>query len=144
MSARRSSALQSYANTAVPSHRSKEQVEELLRRVGAMGFRWSSFGSRETLEAGLEWDGGRMAFRLQVDYEDDREHKQKLRALYWYLKAKVEAIQFGLVDLEQEFLPYMLTPSGRTVFEEIPEAQRRGWLLEAPKGEPSELGEKAT
>ncbi len=130
--ARRGSALQSYANTAVPSHRSKEQVEELLKKVGAVGFRWSSFGEQETLEAGLEWDGGKMAFRLVVNYEDDREHKQKLRALYWYLKAKVEAIQFGLVDLEQEFLPYMLTPSGRTVFEEIPEAQRRGWLLEAP------------
>ena len=129
----RPAALQSYVNTAVPPHKSKEQVEELLQRVGAVGFRWSSFQGRETLEAGLEWGGGRLAFRLQVDYEDDRERKQKLRALYWYLKAKVEAIQFGLVDLEQEFLPYMLTPSGRTVFEEIPEAQRRGWLLEAPR-----------
>ncbi|KKL96005.1 hypothetical protein LCGC14_1848800 [marine sediment metagenome] len=130
--ARRGSALQSYANTAVPSHRSKEQVEELLKKVGAVGFRWSSFGGQETLEAGLEWNDGKIAFRLVVNYEDDRQRKQKLRALYWYLKAKVEAIQFGLVDLEQEFLPYMLTPSGRTVFEEIPEAQRRGWLLEAP------------
>ena len=126
------SALKSYANTVVAPHKSKEQVEGLLLRIGAVGFRWSSFQGRETLEAGLEWEGGQTAFRLVVDYEDERERKQKLRALYWYLKAKVEAIQFGLVDLEQEFLPYMLTPSGRTVFEEIPEAQRRGWLLEAP------------
>lgn len=132
---RRGSALQSYVQTAVPPHKSKEQVEELLQRVGAIGFRWSSFQGRETLEAGLKWEEGRIAFRLVVDYEDDQERKQKLRALYWYLKAKVEAIQFGLVDLEQEFLPYMLTPSGRTVFEEIPEPQRRGWLLEAGKEE---------
>lgn len=135
--ARKGGALQSYVNTAVPPHKSKEQVEELLQRVGAVGFRWSSFQGRETLEAGLEWEGITMAFRLVVNYEDDRERKQKLRALFWYLKAKVEAIQFGLVDLEQEFLPYMLTSSGRTVFEEIPEASRRGFLLEGPK-EPDE------
>lgn len=137
MSARRGSALQSYANTTVPPHRSKEQVEELLQRIGAVGFRWSSFQGREILEAAVEWNDGRMSFRLTVTYEEEHERKQQLRALYWYLKAKVEAIQFGLVDLEQEFLPYMLTTSGRTVFEEIPETQRRGWLLEAPKDEPS-------
>ena len=52
-------------------------------------------------------------------YQDEKQRKQILRALYWFLKAKIEAIQFGLVELEQEFLPYLLTSEGRTVFEHI-------------------------
>ena len=34
--------LKSYANTSVSPGRTKEQIEGLLRRVGAIGFRWDS------------------------------------------------------------------------------------------------------
>ena len=112
--------LKSYAYTRVAPGKSKEQIEALLVRVGAVGFRWvSHVGSNEVLEAGLEWKGRQLAFRLQVSFESGDERKQKLRALYWYLKAKVEAIEFGLVDLEQEFLPALLTSSGETVYEHL-------------------------
>lgn len=114
--------LQSYAGTAVSPSRSREQIEELLSRVGAVGFRWSShtlLPGHETLEAGLNLEGRQLAFRLRVTFEDDRERKQKMRALYWYLKTKVEAILFGIVDLEQEFFPYMLTAQGLTIYEEM-------------------------
>ncbi len=114
--------LQSYASTAVTPGRTKEQIEDLLQHVGAVGFRWSSrttLPGEEILEAGLEWNGRELAFRLKVAFEDDRQRKQRLRALYWYLKAKVEAIQFGLVDLEQEFLPYLLTHTGETIFDSL-------------------------
>jgi hypothetical protein len=126
--------LSSYANTSVTPARSKEQIEELLIKVGAVGFRWSSrttLPGEEILEAGLEWNGREVAFRLTVTYEDDRERKQRLRALYWYLKAKVEAIMFGLVDLEREFLPYLLTADGETVFDHLGGQNMR--LLAGPK-----------
>ena len=115
------SALKSYANTTVSPHRSKEQIEELLQRVGATGFVWKSFTGEETIQALLEWQGKKLGFQIEIRYEDERERKQRLRAMYWYLKSKIEAIQFGLVELEREFLPYLLTQSGRTVFEEIGE-----------------------
>ena len=126
------SSLQSYINTNVSAGQTKEQIERLLLQVGAVGFRWSSYQGRDTLEAGLELEARRIAFRLSVEYDGDKQRKQRLRALYWYLKAKVEAIQFGIVDLEQEFLPYLLTASGRTVYEDLPPESRTGWLLEAP------------
>ena len=130
------SSLQSYINTSVPPGTSKDNIETLLQRVGADAFRWSSMAGHETLEASLQWEGRRAAFRLSIDYENDKQRKQKLRALFWYLKAKIEAIQFGLVDLEHEFLPYLLTASGRTVFEELPVEKRSGWLLEPPREAP--------
>ena len=126
-----SGSLQSYINTNVTPGATKEQVDKLLAKIGAVGFQWSSMGNRETLEALLEWNGKKIAFRLHVDYEDEQERKQRLRALYWYLKAKVEAIQFGLVDLEREFLPYLLTASGKTVYDELGGENMR--LLAAPK-----------
>ncbi len=111
--------LRSYANTQVSVGKSRESIDKLLEKIGAVGFRWSSEinKNRETLEALLEFDGKKLGFRLTVDYEDERERRQMMRALYWYLKAKVEAIEFGLVDLEREFLPYLLTSSGQTVAE---------------------------
>jgi len=127
-------ALDSYVRTAVAPHQSKADIEALLERVGATGFRWSSLvGVREILEAGLKVGTHHVAFRLQVDFSSEKERKQRLRALYWYLKAKIEAIQFGLVDLEREFLPYLLTTENRTVFDELSLVERKGWLLEAPQ-----------
>lgn len=125
--------LKSYANTQVAPGKSKQQIEDLLVRLGAVGFRWiSRIGSDEVLEAGLEWNGRELAFRLSVTFEDERQRKQRLRALYWYLKAKVEAIEFGLVDLEQEFLPALITSSGETVFEHLGGANMQ--LLGLPEG----------
>lgn len=118
----RGTSLDSYANTQVTPGRSKEQIEALLIGVGAKGFRWSSeigLPGKETIEAVLEWNEREIGFRLAVSFEDEREKKRRLRALYWYLKAKIEAIHFGLVDLEQEFLPYLITPSGRTMYDEL-------------------------
>ena len=139
MTSKRGTALESYAQTAVPPGRSKEQIEELLQRVGAVGFRWSSrtaMPGEEILEAGLKWGGKELGFRMTVAYEDDRQRKQRLRALYWYMKAKIEAFQFGLVELEQEFLPYLLTASGQTVYEELGGTNMR--LLPAGREEKSE------
>jgi len=112
-----------YKNTDVPIHKSREGIEKLLMRVGARGFRWESDlqASREAIAAILNWEGRTVGFRLGVQYEkgDERNRRQVMRALYWYLKSKIEAIEFGLFDLEEEFLPYLLTASGRTVSEEL-------------------------
>jgi len=132
--------LKSYANTSVGAGRTKEQIEILLRKVGAIGFRWDSGLPElrasenacgfEQVSALISWHDRKMAFRLRIEYADDRQQRQNLRALYWYLKAKIEAIEFGIVDLEQEFLPYMLAPSGETLYDELGGSHIR--LLNAP------------
>ncbi len=117
--------LKSYAGTTVSPASSRQHIQDLLEKVGAVGFRWTQgvgFPGREQLDVALEWDGRELTFRLTVTYEDAREWKQKMRALYWFLKTKVEAVQMGLVDMQQEFLPHLLTGSRdnpRTVWEEL-------------------------
>lgn len=125
--------IKSYSYTRVAPGKSKEQIEALLVRVGAVGFRWiSRIGSDEVLEAGLKWNGRELAFRLSISFDSEDERKQKLRALYWYLKSKVEAIEFGLVDLEHEFLPSLITSSGETVYEHLGGENMK--LLALPEG----------
>ena len=128
--------LKSYKATQVSVAKSREGIDKLLEKIGAVSFRWSSEVElgRETLEALLKVDGRKLGFRLTVDYADEKERKQMMRALYWYLKAKVEAIEFGLVDLEREFLPYLLTSSGQTVAETLA-GDKRFEVLQLPTGE---------
>lgn len=135
--------LESYVNTKVGAGRSKEQIEALLHKVGAVGFRWDSGLPQlrdsenavgfEQLTAGLEWNERKLAFRLRIEYATPQQQRQNLRALYWYLKAKIEAIEFGIVDLEQEFMPYLLAQSGRTLYDELGGADTK--LLAAPREE---------
>ena len=133
--------LKSYAHTSVGAGRTKEQIELLLVKVGAVGFRWDSGLPQlrdsenacgyEQLSAMIRWHDRKLAFRLRIEYIDERQQRQNLRALYWYLKAKIEAIEFGIVDLEQEFMPYMLVASGQTLYDELGGSHMR--LLTAPQ-----------
>ncbi len=125
--------LRSYSETKVSPGQSRQDVEELLVKVGAKGFRWAStvgYPGREGLEAVIEWEGRPFSFRIEVTFEDERQRWRLMRALYWYLKTKIEAVQLGLVDLEHEFLPYLLTKEGRTVFEQLQDTLPK--MLEAP------------
>ena len=38
----------------------------------------------------------------------DQAERQVWRVAYWWLKSKLEAVAFGLVEFEEDFLPYML------------------------------------
>lgn len=114
--------LTAYAGTTVSPSKSRENIEKLLVRIDAKGFRWAStvgYPGQEVLEAIINWNERDLAFRLEVRFDHEKHRAQLMRALYWYLKTKVEAVQLGLVDLEREFLPYLLTKSGRTIYEEL-------------------------
>jgi hypothetical protein len=41
-------------------------------------------------------------------------------------------LEIGMAKMEEIFLPYMLDPHGRTLFERM---EQRGFLLESGKGE---------
>lgn len=129
--------LRSYSETKVSPGQSRQDVEELLVKVGAKGFRWAStvgYPGRESLEAVIEWEDRPFSFRIEVSFKDERQRWRLMRALYWYLKTKIEAVQLGLVDLEHEFLPYLITKEGRTVFEQLQDSLPK--MLGAPLVEP--------
>lgn len=118
MAERRS--LQSYAETRVSPGQSHDAIERLLRRIGVDAFRWESTVDAEAIL--FRWprpNDTAAAFRLVIHFDSERRRAQMLRALFWYLKSKVEAIEFKLVDIEQEFFSHRLTSGGQTVYEAV-------------------------
>lgn len=123
------------ANTDVPSDRSRSEIERTLQRYGADGFMYG--WQRESAIVAFEMRGRRIKFQLPMpDRQSDefcltetgRERaagqaekayeqavRQRWRALALVIKAKLEAVETGITEFEEEFLAHIVLPNGQTV-----------------------------
>lgn len=134
------------ATTDVPSDRSRAEIERTLTRYGADQFAYMS--SREQAVIAFVVDGRQVRFVLTLPDRNDPEFthhsrgmrtasaaetayeqavRQRWRALALVVKAKLEAVQAGIVTFEQEFLAHMVLPGGRSVFETVAPAVERAY-----------------
>ena len=106
-----------YEATPVSIVKTKEQIEKLLRGQRAVIVRFTSFPAYALLEFARKVDTGALIpYQVRLIPKGsggtiaglERAERQVWRVCYWWLKAKFEAINFGLVEFEQEMLPYML------------------------------------
>lgn len=130
-------------DTQVPADRSRGEIEKTLERYGADQFAYAT--SREKAMIEFAADGRRVRFIVELPDRDafiqtptgkertktavENEHaravRQRWRALALLVKAKLEAVESGIVTFETEFLPHTVLPSGRTVADEIqPQIER--------------------
>lgn len=125
-------------NTTVDSGKSRAEIERTLERYGAESFAYASEATRAMIA--FVKDGRQIRFMLPLPDRRSREFtltptgrqrtdsaareeyekavRQKWRALALMVKAKLEAVESGIVTFEQEFLAHTVLPNGRTVFEE--------------------------
>lgn len=61
--------------------------------------------------------GARTATAAENEYE--QAVRQKWRALALVVKAKLEAVESGIAEFDQEFLAYVVLPGGQTVYDRI-------------------------
>jgi hypothetical protein len=115
-------------NTAVPVERSKTEIERILARYGADQFIYGTEPGRALIAFRAE--GRQVRFVLPLPQLDDfdgtlgqrtkryeQEQRRRWRALVLIVKAKLEAVETGIVTFEQEFLAHTVLPSGATVGE---------------------------
>lgn len=129
-------------DTVVTENRSRAEIEHLLERFGATGFLSGWDKTRHVALIAFELRGRRMQFRLQLpdpddpvfvykkvnqsDYRErrtsvqakvawDQACRERWRALVLLIKAKLAAVEAGIVALEDEFLPNVMLPDGGTV-----------------------------
>lgn len=138
--------------TEVSSERSRNEIERTLVRYGADGFSYSWAGDRASIA--FTADNRKIRFILSMPDPDEsrwtptgleraevparKAHeqacRQRWRALALMVKAKLEAVNAGIVTFEEEFLAHLVLPGGQTVFEEvapvIEEAYLTGHVLE--------------
>lgn len=117
-----------YRQTQVSPYKSQEYIERLLRKHGVDGVRWTSLTGEASLEFRLPRGDSSIGFHVGIEYIHESSRAQYMRALYWYIKAKLEAIEFGLVDFEKEFLPFLIIGPNRTVGDEVVERLAQGTI----------------
>lgn len=125
---------QPYRDTEVTWMKSQVQVTTLLAKYGIYGTRVTNYGGHACIEFILPKERWPVRLTIPVNFQDQKDTNARWRALYWYLKSKLEAAQFGLADLKTEWLPFIVI-GDRTVAEGLlPELERLGLKGEAFKG----------
>jgi hypothetical protein len=127
------------AQTSVTSEKSRNEIERTLTRYGATSFAYGWQGQQAMI--GFVMDGRQMRFLLPLPDPSDRAFtrtptnrtrtakqaeeahqqavRQKWRALALIVKAKLEAVESGIVTFEEEFAMHMILPDGRRVAEHV-------------------------
>ena len=137
------------AQTGVSSEASRGEIERTLTRYGATSFAYAWEASRAMV--GFTANGRQMRFVLPMPDRADREFthtpargnrrteteaakaheqavKQRWRALALVIKAKLEAVEAGIVSFDAEFGMHMVMPDGRTAAEHVLPAIEQAYL----------------
>lgn len=126
------------ANTTVSVEKSRAELERILTRYGADAFAygWQGVEARVQFRA----NGKQVRFVIPLpDFEEFKRYKRggstylrseaeaekrweqasrvRWRGLCLVVKAKLEAVEAGIAEFEDEFLAYIVLPSGETTGE---------------------------
>lgn len=125
-----------YAKTTqVTTSRSQEEIRKTLKRYGASAFGFMEADNAAAVEfnarnrrirfvigmpdpADREFTRtptGRDRTTKQAEEHHDQAVRQRWRALALVIKAKLEAVEAGIVSFEAEFLSHTVLPNGSTV-----------------------------
>jgi hypothetical protein len=148
--------------TTVSASKSRMEIEDTLSRYGATAFMYGHQGTQAVVA--FEMAGRRIMFRLPMPARDDPEFtrtparktvrspqqreaaydqavRQRWRALALVIKAKLEAVESGITEFENEFMAHIVLPGGQTVGEwmrpqiaQSYESGRMPPLLTGPEG----------
>lgn len=116
-----------YQNTKVHWAKTQAEITALLEKHGIRDSQFTYLGSQKILVLqftrpenvdGVEKTVG---VRLVVPDVTEENRSQKSRAVYYYLKAKLESLSFGFLEFMEEFFPHLVITDGEgrtaTVYE---------------------------
>src|SRR3990167_7885467 len=124
------------AATDVSADKSRAEIERNLTRYGATGFMYGWQGNNAVVA--FEMVERRIKFMLPLPPKDSPEFRrtpggrrsrspedalraweqagrQRWRALALVIKAKLEAVESGITEFEDEFMAHIVMPDGKTV-----------------------------
>lgn len=120
------------STTSVPIDRSQGEIQRTLQRYGAnefmfgngdgffcVAFRFKERAIKIKIDAPAKYSKPRWTGDTSKieNPRFDQELRQRFRCVLLVIKAKLEAVESGIVTVEQEFMPYLVMPDGRTVSE---------------------------
>lgn len=126
-------------DTEVPSDRSRSEIERTITRYGAQQFAYGWDGDRALVGFKMrdrqvrfslplpdrsapefrKTPTGRERSKTQAAAVYEQAIRRSWRALALVIKAKLEAVETGIVTFEEEFAMHMVMPDGRTVADHV-------------------------
>ena len=104
--------------TSVPAGKTRIEIEDLLKRHGAVSLIYGEQGSVGRLMFAMRGRQIRFNLKLVDERSQAAEHRRRWRALLLVLKGKLESIQDNTIEtFEEAFLAHTMTPDGSTVGE---------------------------
>lgn len=123
-------------STSVSSDKSRAEIERTLARYGASSFMYG--WDQDRAMVGFVANNRQVRFMLPMPNRDDRAFthtpgrnlqrtaaqietayeqavRQRWRALALVIKAKLEAVEAGIVTFDEEFAMHFMLPNGQTV-----------------------------
>lgn len=104
-----------YANTTVHFAKTQGEIVELFDRYGIQDVRFTSMGSQGQLileftnYVEVQKQPVPASVRIVIPGVTEKNRNQLHRALFYYLKSKMEALSFEFVEFVKEFFPYLVT-----------------------------------
>lgn len=125
-----------YKGTTIPPERTKAEIEKLLKKHGVQDIQWTTFKGETMLrflwkvtvkgvekEIMFEFKPPVIQAKKRVFSRTDQRNIKAIvqleatayRLLFWYLKNKLVAVEFGLESMEKEFLSHAVVslPNGQ-------------------------------
>ena len=126
------------ATTSVSVEKSRAEIESILTRYGAGQFGYATDSDRGLATIQFAANDRHVRFVLQLPARNDKQFartpkrgnyrtpekrleaweqacRQRWRALALAIKAKLEAVECGIAEFEEEFLAHIVLPNGQTV-----------------------------
>lgn len=107
--------------TRVPISQSRNEIERILDRYGADQFIYGHEVGRAVI--GFRMSGRQIKMFLTLPKgeasTDDKERRRLWRSLAMIVKAKLEAVASGVSVFDDEFMPHIIMPDGKTVGEHM-------------------------
>lgn len=108
------------ARTKVPVSRSRDEVEQVLEKIGASSL--ATMRDGVSAQVAFRLDGRNYLVKLPYpEGASEQDIRQRWRALLLVTKAKLEAIEAGITTVEAEFLSHAMLSTGQTLGEHLSE-----------------------
>ena len=109
-------------DTKVPVMQTRTEIETTLTRFGATSFAFATFADRATVM--FEAMQRRVRFELklpkgQTEPQTARLHRERWRALFLAIKAKLVAVDTEIESFEDAFMSHIVLADGSTVGESV-------------------------
>lgn len=124
--------------TTVPMNRSIQLIQDMLARAGATAILLDYQNTEPVaISFRIERSGAQIGFRMPADHKralavlnrtkevparsKTNEHAKRVawRNVHDWLRAQLALVEIEQAELEQVMLPYCVTPSGQTLYEQF-------------------------